>query len=141
MTMLIHLVVGMTKQGDVDHHTRVQCINVFLPEYPADRTARSGYPLMMCMGGPRNAIRHSSARTARGQALLRRDAHGNAGVQVPPLPTLHNLVSEPYHATKDVHHLDKTQALLGQAPRIAGHASAAHAQNPDIQRFGPMRHR
>ena len=68
MKLLIHPVVGIAKQGDVDHHTRVHGTNVFLPRY---RTAVSRYPPTMRMGGPRKATRHEPARTARGQELLR----------------------------------------------------------------------
>ena len=46
---LIHPVVGMTKPGDIDHHTRVKCYDSILPIYPKDRTICSVLPLAMRM--------------------------------------------------------------------------------------------
>ena len=60
--LLIHPVVGMTKPGDVDHFTRVRCIEKLLPHYPDQTTALSLLPLAMRMGGPREAIWHAIIR-------------------------------------------------------------------------------
>merc|ERR1711879_408288 len=70
--------VGMTKPGDVDHHTRVKCINAVLPTYPQDRTALSVFPLAMRMGGPREAIWHCLIRKNYGctHFILGRDHAG-----------------------------------------------------------------
>jgi len=78
MNLLIHPVVGMTKPGDVDHHTRVKCINAILPTYPKDRTALSVFPLAMRMGGPREAIWHCLIRKNYGMThfILGRDHAG-----------------------------------------------------------------
>jgi len=78
MNLLIHPVVGMTKPGDVDHHTRVKCINAVLPTYPQDRTALSVFPLAMRMGGPREAIWHCLIRKNYGctHFILGRDHAG-----------------------------------------------------------------
>jgi len=78
MNLLIHPVVGMTKPGDVDHHTRVKCINSILPTYPQDRTALSVFPLAMRMGGPREAIWHCLIRKNYGctHFILGRDHAG-----------------------------------------------------------------
>jgi len=62
MKLLIHPVVGMTKPGDIDHHTRVKCYKEIMPKYPAGRAALVVYPLAMRMGGPREAIWHSIIR-------------------------------------------------------------------------------
>jgi len=62
MKMLIHPVVGMTKPGDIDHHTRVKCYKEIMPMYPEGRAALVVYPLAMRMGGPREAIWHSIIR-------------------------------------------------------------------------------
>ena len=32
--ILIHPVVGLTKPGDVDHHTRVKCYKAIMKNYP-----------------------------------------------------------------------------------------------------------
>ncbi|MGD2168139.1 MAG: bifunctional sulfate adenylyltransferase/adenylylsulfate kinase [Gammaproteobacteria bacterium] len=60
--LLIHPVVGMTKPGDVDHFTRVRCIERLLPHYPEQTTALSLLPLAMRMAGPREAIWHAIIR-------------------------------------------------------------------------------
>merc|ERR1712228_574686 len=78
MNLLIHPVVGMTKPGDIDHHTRVKCINSILPTYPRSRTALSVFPLAMRMGGPREAIWHCLIRKNYGMThfILGRDHAG-----------------------------------------------------------------
>jgi sulfate adenylyltransferase len=60
--LLIHPVVGMTKPGDVDHFTRVRCIEQLLPHYPEQTTALSLLPLAMRMAGPREAVWHAIIR-------------------------------------------------------------------------------
>jgi len=62
MKLLVHPVVGMTKPGDIDHHTRVKCYKEIMPMYPEGRAALVVYPLAMRMGGPREAIWHSIIR-------------------------------------------------------------------------------
>eukprot|EP01083_Nonionella_stella_P065539 171816_1 len=78
MNLLIHPVVGMTKPGDIDHHTRVKTINAILSTYPQDRTAISVFPLAMRMGGPREAIWHCLIRKNYGMThfILGRDHAG-----------------------------------------------------------------
>jgi sulfate adenylyltransferase len=34
--LLLHPVAGMTRPGDIDHHTRVRCYKAVLPYYPPD---------------------------------------------------------------------------------------------------------
>jgi sulfate adenylyltransferase len=65
-SLLIHPVVGMTKPGDVDHYTRVRCIQALLPHYPAHTVKLSLLPLAMRMGGPREAIWHALIRKNHG---------------------------------------------------------------------------
>jgi sulfate adenylyltransferase len=60
--LLIHPVVGMTKPGDVDHFTRVRCIEKILSHYPEQTTAMSLLPLAMRMAGPREAVWHAIIR-------------------------------------------------------------------------------
>lgn len=78
MNLLIHPVVGLTKPGDIDHHTRVKCIHAVLSTYPQDRTALSALPLAMRMGGPREAIWHCLIRKNYGMThfILGRDHAG-----------------------------------------------------------------
>jgi sulfate adenylyltransferase len=60
--LLIHPVVGVTKPGDIDHHTRVRCYQALLPHYPQGRVLLSLLPLAMRMGGPREALWHAIIR-------------------------------------------------------------------------------
>ncbi len=60
--LLIHPVVGMTRQGDVDHFTRVRCYERILEHYPEQTTTLSLLNLAMRMAGPREAIWHGLIR-------------------------------------------------------------------------------
>ena len=60
--LLIHPVVGLTKPGDVDHHTRVKCYRRALSSYKQDTAHLSLLPLAMRMGGPREALWHGLIR-------------------------------------------------------------------------------
>ena len=60
--LLIHPVVGVTKPGDIDHHTRVRCYQAILRHYPPGRVLLSLLPLAMRMGGPREALWHAIIR-------------------------------------------------------------------------------
>jgi ATP sulfurylase len=60
--LLLHPVVGVTKPGDIDHHTRVRCYQAILWHYPRGRVLLSLLPLAMRMGGPREALWHAIIR-------------------------------------------------------------------------------
>ena len=60
--LLIHPVVGMTKPGDVDYHTRIRCYQELLHHYPRNAAMLSLLPLAMRMGGPREAMWHALIR-------------------------------------------------------------------------------
>jgi len=60
--LLIHPVVGLTKPGDVDYHTRVKCYRRALSSYKQDTVHLSLLPLAMRMGGPREALWHALIR-------------------------------------------------------------------------------
>lgn len=53
---MINPSVGMTKPGDVDHHTRVRAYEAILPRYPPKSTKLALLPLAMRMAGPREAM-------------------------------------------------------------------------------------
>jgi len=78
MKMLVHPVVGMTKPGDIDHHTRVKCYKHIMPKFPAGRADLVVYPLAMRMGGPREAVWHGIIRKNYGAThfILGRDHAG-----------------------------------------------------------------
>eukprot|EP00494_Astrolonche_serrata_P006103 UN06120 len=60
--LLVHPVVGQTKPGDTDHHTRVKCYKRIMPKYPKGRADLSALPLAMRMGGDREAVWHAIIR-------------------------------------------------------------------------------
>jgi len=76
--LLIHPSVGMTKPGDVDHHTRVRCYQAVLKGYPHATAALSLLPLAMRMGGPREAVWHAIIRKNYGAShfIVGRDHAG-----------------------------------------------------------------
>jgi sulfate adenylyltransferase len=62
-TLLIHPVVGMTRPGDVEYHTRVRCYKALVERYYDPKTTLlSLLPLAMRMGGPREAVWHMIIR-------------------------------------------------------------------------------
>ncbi len=60
--LLIHPVVGLTKPGDVEYHTRVRCYRAVIGGYPNGSATLSLLQLAMRMGGPREAIWHAIVR-------------------------------------------------------------------------------
>ena len=68
--LLIHPVVGMTKPGDVNYHTRVRCYQALLPHYPRNTVKLALLPLAMRMAGPREAVWHAIIRKNYGLSLI-----------------------------------------------------------------------
>eukprot|EP01112_Ceratiomyxa_fruticulosa_P006726 TRINITY_DN175_c0_g1_i1.p1 TRINITY_DN175_c0_g1~~TRINITY_DN175_c0_g1_i1.p1 ORF type:complete len:594 (+),score=127.51 TRINITY_DN175_c0_g1_i1:323-2104(+) len=62
LKLLVHPVVGETKPGDVDYHTRVKCYKEIFKTYPEGIALLSLNPLAMRMGGPREALWHAILR-------------------------------------------------------------------------------
>jgi len=60
--ILVHPVVGLTKPGDIDHHTRVKVYQQILKKYPDGLATISLLPLAMRMGGDREALWHALIR-------------------------------------------------------------------------------
>lgn len=61
-SILIHPAVGETKEGDIEHYTRVRCYEALLPHYPKGKAMLSLLPLAMRMAGPREALWHAIIR-------------------------------------------------------------------------------
>lgn len=62
LPVLVHPVVGMTKEGDIDYITRVHTYKVVTEKYGKDFTFLSLLPLSMRMAGPREALWHMIVR-------------------------------------------------------------------------------
>lgn len=60
--ILIHPVVGLTKPGDIDHHTRVRVYQEIIKRYPSGMAFLSLLPLAMRMAGDREAVWHAIIR-------------------------------------------------------------------------------
>lgn len=60
--LLLHPVVGLTKDGDIDAQTRVRCYQALLPRYPENSVKLAVLPLAMRMAGPREALWHAIIR-------------------------------------------------------------------------------
>ena len=70
-TLLLHPVVGMTKEGDIDYFTRVRTYKAVAAEaYDRDRVLLSLLPLAMRMAGPREAVWHAIIRRNYGASHL-----------------------------------------------------------------------
>ena len=68
--LLINPVVGRTKPGDVDHHTRVRVYRAVLSRYPEGTAMLALLPLAMRMAGPREAVWHAIIRKNHGVGHL-----------------------------------------------------------------------
>ena len=68
--LLIHPVVGLTKPGDVEYHTRVRCYQAVIGGYPENSAGLSLLQLAMRMGGPREAVWHAIVRKNYGCSHL-----------------------------------------------------------------------
>lgn len=62
LPVLVHPVVGMTREGDIDYITRVHTYKVVCEKYGKGFTFLSLLPLAMRMGGPREVLLHMIVR-------------------------------------------------------------------------------
>ena len=60
--LLLHPVVGITQECDVNYHTRVRCYQQLIKKYPENTAILSLLPLSMRMAGPREAVWHAQIR-------------------------------------------------------------------------------
>ena len=59
---LIHPVVGVTQDCDIEYFHRVRCYKRIMPKFPEGRALLSLLPLSMRMAGPREALLHALIR-------------------------------------------------------------------------------
>ena len=60
--LLLHPVVGITQDCDIDYHLRVKCYRKMMSHYPENKALLSLIPLSMRMAGPREAVWHAQVR-------------------------------------------------------------------------------
>jgi sulfate adenylyltransferase len=102
-TLLLHPVVGMTKEGDIDHYTRVRTYKAVAERaYAPDRVLLSLLPLAMRMAGPREALWHAIIRRNYGanHLIVGRD-HASPGL---------DSNGKPFYGPRDAQELVKKYA-------------------------------
>ena len=79
--ILLHPVVGPTKQGDIAPEIRINCYQAVLPRFPKAAVKLSLLPLAMRMAGPKEALWHGIIRKNYGCShfIVGRD-HAGPGV-------------------------------------------------------------
>jgi len=60
--LLVHPVVGITQDCDIDYYTRVKCYKKLMKYYDENTAKLSLLPLSMRMAGPREAVMHAIIR-------------------------------------------------------------------------------
>jgi len=100
--ILIHPVVGLTKEGDIDYITRVRSYRKLVQHYLGNNAKLALLPLAMRMAGPREALWHALIRSNYGAThfIVGRD-HAGPGSDAS---------GKPFYGAYDAHALIETVA-------------------------------
>lgn len=125
--LLLHPVVGMTKPGDVDAVTRIDCYRALMHRYPKGTAMLAAIPMAMRMSGPRDSLWNAILRATFGctHYIVGRD-HASPGPDRGGKPFY-----EPYEA-QDI--LFRHEAETG----IATVAFPALTYVPALDRYVPV---
>ncbi len=94
--VIVHMLLGKLKQGDIPGEVRDKCIRTIADRYfPRDRMMVSGYGFDMLYAGPREAVLHAIARQNMGAThlIVGRD-HAGVGTYYEPFAAQHIFSSE-----------------------------------------------
>jgi sulfate adenylyltransferase len=96
--LLLHPVVGITQECDIDYFTRVRCYKKLINKYPKNTVLLSLLPLSMRMAGPREALWHALIRKNYGctHFIVGRDHAG---------PSYKTKDGKPFYDPYDAHKL------------------------------------
>ena len=95
---LIHPVVGVTQDCDIEYFHRVRCYQRLMPKFPEGKAILSLLPLSMRMAGPREALLHALVRKNYGctHFIVGRDHAG---------PSYKKQNGEKFYGDYDAHNL------------------------------------
>lgn len=127
--VVIHPVVGMTREGDIDYITRIRTYQIVCDLYGADFTMLALLPLAMRMAGPREVLWHMIVRKNYGLThfIVGRD-HAGPGSNAAGEPFYEPLAAQAlaleYQAEIGITVVPSAE--LAYAPDAAGYVSVPH---------------
>lgn len=128
--LLLHPVVGRTRDGDIDTYTRVRCYRALVAHYPPDAVKLSVLPLAMRMAGPREALWHAIIRKNFGANffIVGRD-HSGPGKDASGRPFYEPLAAQ---ALVKAHADELGMAVIPFAPMVYSPGRQAYVSTEEL---------
>ncbi len=128
--LLLHPVVGRTRDGDVDTYTRVRCYRALLAHYPPDTVKLAVLPLAMRMAGPREALWHAIIRKNYGANffIVGRD-HAGPGADASGRPYYEPLAAQ---ALVQAHADELGMTVVPFAPMVYSPGRQAYVSSEEL---------